>query len=86
MNIDNRIEELIAVGASITANCQPCLQYHVAKAAECGADPQQIAAAIEIGKMVRKGAAAKMDQFAATLNSAVPSAASAKGDGCGCGA
>ncbi len=84
MNIDNRIKELIAVGASVTANCQPCLQYHVAKAAECGADQQQIAEALDIGKMVRKGAAAKMDTLAANLNNAIPSAASAKGDGCGC--
>ena len=60
--MDIRIEELIAIGASITANCQPCLEYHVQKAKENQADQQQIARAIEIGKMVRKGAAGKMDK------------------------
>ena len=25
--MDDRIKELIAIGASITANCQPCLEY-----------------------------------------------------------
>lgn len=67
MTIDNRIKELIAVGASITANCQPCLQYHAGKALEFGAEPGEIAVAVEVGKQVRKGAAAKMDDFSATL-------------------
>ncbi len=60
--MDTRIEELIAIGASIAANCQPCLEYHVQKAKENGADQQQISRAIEVGKMVRKGAAGKMDK------------------------
>lgn len=65
--MDVRIEELIAVGASITANCKPCLEYHVAKARENGASDQEIGEAVAVGKMVRKGAASKMDQFASTV-------------------
>jgi AhpD family alkylhydroperoxidase len=80
-----RLKELIAVGASITANCQPCLQYHVRKAQENGADEQHIAQAIEIGKMVRKGASAKMDKLAATLTQAAASPAGTTSEGCGCG-
>lgn len=68
MELDTRMKELIAVGASITANCQPCLQYHTAEAQKGGADEQEIMEAIEVGKMVRRGAAAKMDKFAASLN------------------
>jgi AhpD family alkylhydroperoxidase len=68
MKLDERILRLIAIGASITANCQPCLQTNVAKAQECGANEQEIAEAIEVGKRVRKGAAAKMDEFAISLN------------------
>lgn len=52
MTLDNRIKELIAVGASVTANCQPCLEYHVGEALEKGADGQEIAEAVEVGKMV----------------------------------
>ena len=85
MKLDNRTMELIAVGASITANCQPCLQYHVRKSLESGADEQEIAEAIEIGKMVRKGASSKMDKFAAGLNQAVPTAVGEADAGCGCG-
>jgi AhpD family alkylhydroperoxidase len=66
--MDVRIEELIAIGASIIANCKPCLEYHVAKAKENGATDQEVAEAVAVGKMVRKGAASKMDQFtSATL-------------------
>jgi AhpD family alkylhydroperoxidase len=65
MAIDNKTKELIAVGASITANCQPCLQYHKSKALEFGADAGEIAEAIEVGRQVRKGAANKMDEFSA---------------------
>jgi AhpD family alkylhydroperoxidase len=65
MKLDERMQELIAIGASITANCQPCLSYHTDKAREFGADNEAIAKAIEIGTLVRKGAQAKMDRFAA---------------------
>ncbi|MBI5031739.1 MAG: carboxymuconolactone decarboxylase family protein [Chloroflexi bacterium] len=85
MKLDNRTKELIAIGASLTAHCQPCLQYHVSKAIECGATEDEIAQAIEIGKMVRKGADAKMDQFAASLNPAAVAAAGSSNGGCGCG-
>ena len=74
MKIDDKTKELIAIGASIVANCQPCLQYHVARAQRAGVDTQEMAAAIEIGRLVRKGAGIKMDTFAANLAGAAPSA------------
>lgn len=67
MKLNDKIKELIAVGASITAGCQPCLEYHAGKALEAGADAEEIAEAIETGKLVRRGAASKMDRFTATL-------------------
>ena len=60
--MDERIKELIAIGASVTANCQPCLVYHVDKARQNGACDDEIAAAIKVGKMVRKGYSHKMDE------------------------
>jgi len=65
--MDSRIEELIAIGASVAANCQPCLKYHVSKAKESGADEQEIMEAIAVAKMVRKGAMSKMDRLASTI-------------------
>ena len=86
MKLDTRIKELIAVGASVTANCQPCLQYHVSKARESGADDEEIDIAIAVAKTVRKGAAAKMDDFAGRLGAAAETAECGVGQGCGCGA
>jgi AhpD family alkylhydroperoxidase len=84
MKIDDRTRMLIAVGATISANCQPCLQVATAMARETGADPQEIANAIEVGQMVRKGAASKMDKFITDQNNATPAAATEKNGGCGC--
>lgn len=78
MKLDPKIQELIAVGASVTAGCQPCLQYHAAKALENGAGADEVAEAIEVGKTVRRGAAAKLDKFAAELAGAASSGAAAR--------
>jgi len=83
MKLDDRIKELIAVGASITANCQPCLQYHTSEAQKSGADEQDIMEAIDVGKMVRRGAAAKMDKFAATLIQTAAPSSNSSSEGCG---
>ncbi len=84
MKLDNRIKELIAVGASVTANCQPCLEYHVSMALQNGAEGQEITEAVEVGKMVRKGAAAKMDKLALQLVQNAPATARVADEGCGC--
>ena len=84
MELSEKVKELVAVGASITANCQPCLQYHSEKAQAVGAESWEIAAAIEVGKRVRKGASAKMDQFSSSLKETNPVPAGAAGSPC-CG-
>ena len=77
------MKELIAVGASITANCQPCLSFHIGKAKEYGVTEQEIEEAITVAKMVRKGAMSKMDQFASvSLSTKMTEEASEKGCGC----
>ncbi len=76
MELSEKVMELVAVGASITANCQPCLQYHAEKALASGASPGEVKAAIEVGKQVRKGASAKMDHFSSSLKEKQPAPAS----------
>jgi len=84
--MDIQIKELIAIGASVTANCQPCLKYHLNKARESGADNRQINKAVEVGKMVRKGAACEMDVLISDQISVDSSPGCAEvsecGDGC----
>ena len=57
--MDEKLKEMIAIGASVTANCIPCIQYHFAKAREVGVTNAEIKAAVLIGRAVRKGAAQK---------------------------
>ena len=65
--LDEMTKELVAIGASITANCQPCLEYHTAKARELGVSDEDIVEAVKVGQLVRRGASAKMDRFAGHL-------------------
>ena len=73
MELESRIQALIAVGAAMSANGQPCLQATVGMALENGANDREIAKAIEVGKGVRKGVASKIDKFASELMTALPS-------------
>lgn len=65
--MEDKIKLLIAVGASFTANCQPCLKTAVTQAQLAGVDKKEIIEAIAIGRVVRKGAVGKMDKLASTL-------------------
>ncbi|HEX5394179.1 MAG TPA: carboxymuconolactone decarboxylase family protein [Rhodocyclaceae bacterium] len=80
--LDEKTKELIAIGAAITANCQSCLEYHTGKAHEVGAQDAEILAAIDVGKLVRNGAAGKMNRYAARL--IVSEADTSEAAGCGC--
>lgn len=84
MKLDNHTLALIAVGASVSANCQPCLERNLRTAHKCGADAEEIAQAIEIGKRVRGGAATKMDAFAAEINLVAHFPAGATENPCEC--
>ena len=65
--MDNKTKELIAIGASVSANCIPCVKYHMDKAQKLGLDPVSMQEAIAVGQMVRKGAAGEMDRVLQTL-------------------
>ena len=65
--MEDKIKLLIAIGASVTANCQPCLKTAVTQAQLAGVDEKEILEAIAIGRVVRRGAFGKMDKFASTL-------------------
>jgi AhpD family alkylhydroperoxidase len=65
--MDTRTKELIAIGAAVTANCVPCLRFHLDRARKEGAEEAEIRAAISVGRMVRKGAAGNWDEEATAL-------------------
>jgi AhpD family alkylhydroperoxidase len=65
--MDERVKLLIAVGASITANCQSCLKTAVSQAESASVEKRDILEAIAIGRIVRRGALGKMDKFASSI-------------------
>jgi hypothetical protein len=65
--MESKTKILIAVGAAITANCQPCLKTAINQAQAIRVEKNEIIEAIAIGRIVRRGATGKMDKFASTL-------------------
>ena len=65
--MEDKVKLLIAVGAAVTANCQPCLRTAVSQAQNAGLEKKEILEAVQIGRLVRRGAVAKMDQLASNL-------------------
>jgi AhpD family alkylhydroperoxidase len=65
--MDSMTQELIAIGASVTGHCVPCLEYHLEKARAAGAGEDDIREAVRIGRMVRRGSDSEWDDAAAGL-------------------
>ncbi|MCX6640504.1 MAG: carboxymuconolactone decarboxylase family protein [bacterium] len=65
--MDDRTKELIALGASVSGHCQPCLDYHLGRARELSASEEEIRTALEIGYMVEKGAMVAMRNYAKSI-------------------
>ena len=84
MKLDEHIMRLIAVGASVAANCEPCLETNLTRAKECGADETELAQAFWVGRMVRKGAASKMDEFISILVNPAPETTNITKEDCTC--
>jgi AhpD family alkylhydroperoxidase len=80
--MENKTKMLIAVGAAVTANCQPCLKTAVNQAQGTGADEKDIREAIAIGRIVRRGAMGKMDKLTSTLVRDGKDDASSSGEEC----
>ena len=44
--LEARTEELVAIGAALAANCEPCLRYHVRRGAEAGCTQDEMRRAL----------------------------------------
>ncbi len=58
-----KIQELIAIGASIGSNCTPCLKNHLRLAKEYGATEDEIKEAIEVALKVKKNSTISLDKL-----------------------
>lgn len=58
--MDVRSKELVFLGASVSAHCFPCFDFHLKKARELGISEEEIQESIQAGFMVMNGAGDKM--------------------------
>ena len=63
--IDRKTKELIAIGASLAAKCQGCLEGHVKKALKFGATREEISESIAIAIGVNAAAIVDLTDIAA---------------------
>jgi AhpD family alkylhydroperoxidase len=56
MRLEQREKELAAIGASIGANCRPCIEHHLPAGREAGLSETELADAVAIAQAVRKEA------------------------------
>lgn len=70
--MDESLKELVAIGASVGAHCQPCLDHHIRSAMALGVAPADIREAIAIGHTVEKGAMAAMRKYSAAAAEGLP--------------
>ena len=51
------VQELVAIGSAIAANCEPCFRFHYDKARKLGVAKEDIAHAVATAKMVKESPA-----------------------------
>ena len=60
--MDAKWKELIFLGASVSAHCFPCFDYHLEQARKLGICEEDIRESIQAGFMVMNGAGDKMKE------------------------
>jgi AhpD family alkylhydroperoxidase len=65
--LDEVTAELVAIGAAVGANCEPCLKSHYRKARKAGAGTGAITAAVRMAQAVKDAPAQSMLSLAARL-------------------
>jgi AhpD family alkylhydroperoxidase len=58
------VEELVAIGTAIAANCESCFEYHFREARKLGVSRDDIALAVATARKVKEVAAAGMSKVA----------------------
>ena len=68
LNLGSQQKELVAVGASVGAGCQPCVSHHLQAGTEAGLEDEQLLAAVVSAERVSAEAAVRMgDHVRGTL-------------------
>ncbi len=62
--LPKRQKELIAIGISVSINCEACMQWHIDHAARSGATEKEVLEALEVGIEMAGGPATAHIRFA----------------------
>jgi AhpD family alkylhydroperoxidase len=62
--LPKRTKELIAVGTSLTSDCESCMQWHIEQAAAAGGTLREVLEAVEVGIEMGGGPATMSARFA----------------------
>jgi AhpD family alkylhydroperoxidase len=80
------VAELVAIGAAITANCEPCFKYHYDQARKLGVIPPDMARAVAVAQAVKEAPARAILGLAERIlgSSVLPQEAGTPGAGTCC--
>lgn len=65
--LDDKIKELIALGAAYAVNCKPCMELLRKLDVDAGATTEEIHDAVAAGEKVKVGAASRTRGFASEI-------------------
>jgi len=65
--LEQRDKELAAIGASIGANCRPCIEHHIGAGRDAGLSQREISDAVADAEAVRQEAVEELSARAAEL-------------------
>lgn len=71
------IQELVAIGAAVASNCEPCFRFHYDKARKLGVSKEDMARAVATAKMVKEAPAKAVLDLAAKYLGTTPEAQAA---------
>ena len=81
--METKTKLLIAIGAAVVANCQPCLKTLLKKAKENAVEEKEIQEAIGVARVVRKNSITQIDKFLTGLAGTEEANGNAA-EACGC--
>ncbi len=61
--VTDAVKELIAIGAAIAANCEPCLKFHFDKAKKLGVSTTDLRLAVSVAQAVKEAPARSVLEF-----------------------
>lgn len=61
------VKELVALGAALACNCEPCLRHHYSEAKKLGIGDEDIRSALDMAAMVKQTPARNALQLAERL-------------------